>query len=145
MKHTAAYTPTASDLMGRKIAAQLDQASNQLSYDISERLRAARMRAVAACRQEALQTQTAPQLQNQNGVLVATPRFKFWNGLASLLPLVALVVGLFVIQSFHSNQRAFELAEVDSALLIDDLPPNAYIDSGFLQFLKLQAQDSNEK
>ena len=145
MKHTTAYTPTASDLMGRKIAAQLDLASNQLGHDISERLRAARTRAATTRRQEAFQTQTASQLQNQNGVLAATPRFKFWNSLASFVPLMALVVGLFVIQSFHTDQRAFELAEVDSALLIDDLPPTAYVDSGFLQFLKLQTQDSTEK
>jgi hypothetical protein len=34
------------------------------------------------------------------------------------------------------DNRANELAEVDSALLIDDLPPAAYADPGFLQFLK---------
>jgi hypothetical protein len=34
------------------------------------------------------------------------------------------------------DDRANELAEIDSALLIDDLPPAAYADPGFLQFLK---------
>ena len=139
------HTANTQDEFGLRIAARLNSASLELPHDISERLRAARTRAAAARRQEAFQTQTASQLQNQNGVLAATPRFKFWNSLASFVPLVALVAGLFVIQSFHTDQRAFELAEVDSALLIDDLPPTAFVDSGFLQFLKLQTQDSTEK
>jgi hypothetical protein len=43
------------------------------------------------------------------------------------------------------DDRANELAEVDSALLIDDLPPAAYADPGFLQFLKNPiVSDTNE-
>jgi hypothetical protein len=37
------------------------------------------------------------------------------------------------------------LAEVDSALLIDDLPPAAYADPGFLQFLKNPILTSENK
>jgi hypothetical protein len=47
-----------------------------------------------------------------------------------------LVAGLALIQNIMDDDRANELAEVDSALLIDDLPPSAYADPGFLQFLK---------
>jgi hypothetical protein len=56
--------------------------------------------------------------------------------LASLLPLIALVAGLAIIQNIMDDDRANELAEVDAALLTDDLPPSAYADPGFLQFLK---------
>jgi hypothetical protein len=60
----------------------------------------------------------------------------FWSGLAALLPLVALVAGLVVIQAVQNDDRAAELAEVDAALLTDDLPPSAYADAGFVQYLK---------
>ena len=59
-----------------------------------------------------------------------------WSRLASLIPLIALVAGLALISDFFDDLRANELAEVDSALLVDDLPPAAYADPGFLQFLK---------
>jgi hypothetical protein len=36
---------------------------------------------------------------------------------------------------------AQELAEVDTAILTDELPPNAYTDAGFAQFLKASARD----
>jgi len=42
-----------ADLLARQVAAQLDQGLRDLPHDISERLRAARTRAVAARRQQA--------------------------------------------------------------------------------------------
>jgi len=69
-----------------------------------------------------------------------------WSRLASLLPLIALVAGLALIQNIMDDDRANELAEIDSALLVDDLPPAAYADPGFLQFLKnpIAASESKE-
>jgi hypothetical protein len=63
----------------------------------------------------------------------------WWTRLGAVLPLVALVAGLITISAWQEDQRASELAEVDAALLTDDLPPAAYTDSGFAQFLKLEA------
>ena len=60
-----------------------------------------------------------------------------WSRMASLLPLIALIAGLALIQNILDDNRASELAEVDSAMLSDDLPPTAYADPGFLQFLKM--------
>ena len=40
--------------------------------------------------------------------------------------------------------RANEIAEVDAALLTDDLPPTAYTDPGFVHFLKLSVTENNE-
>ena len=61
----------------------------------------------------------------------------WWGLTGSLVPLVALVVGLMVIDTVQTNNRMLELAEVDSALLVDDLPPAAFSDPGFVQFLKV--------
>jgi hypothetical protein len=62
--------------------------------------------------------------------------WNLWSRLASALPLVTLVVGLVAINVIQNDDRANEVAEVDAALLTDDLPPAAYTDSGFIQFLK---------
>jgi len=45
-------------------------------------------------------------------------------------------VGLLTINSLQKDNFVLELAEVDSALLTDDLPPDAFSDPGFVQFLK---------
>jgi hypothetical protein len=58
-----------------------------------------------------------------------------------LLPLVALLAGLLGIGILQEDQRAQELAEVDTAILTDELPPSAYTDAGFAQFLKAASRD----
>ena len=52
------------------------------------------------------------------------------------MPLLALVLGLIAINVIQNENRANELAEIDAALLTDDLPPAAYTDPAFTQFLK---------
>jgi hypothetical protein len=88
--------------------------------------------------QTRLQTSTA--VVHQNGAALLNfggdEGLNIWSRVASLLPLIALVAGLALIQNIMDEDRANELAEVDSALLVDDLPPAAYADPGFLQFLK---------
>jgi hypothetical protein len=58
------------------------------------------------------------------------------------LPLVALLAGLITVQWFDSEQTVSDLAEIDTALLVDDLPPAAYSDPGFMQFLRQAARES---
>lgn len=128
------------DAIGRRVAQQLDLGTQQLPHDITERLRAARTRAVAARLVAAPQLQIAAGVQVQNGVGIlhmGDEGLTWWSRLASLLPLIALVTGLFCLQQIMDDTRADELAEVDAALLTDDLPPSAYADPGFLQFLKM--------
>jgi hypothetical protein len=122
-----------------RVAARLNASALDLPHDISERLRAARTRAVAArlVSQTRLQTSTGVAVQNGVGMLhFGDEGLNLWSRLAALFPLIALVAGLALIQNIMDDDRANELAEVDSALLIDDLPPAAYADPGFLQFLK---------
>jgi hypothetical protein len=130
---------SSADIFGRRVAVLLDQSNQDLPYNISERLRASRMRAVAARRVSQLQWQTAEEAQLQNGVLnlgFPSKAYAFFSSLVSLIPLVCLAAGLVMLYDFHNDQSALELAEVDSALLVDDLPPQAYTDPGFAHFLK---------
>ena len=120
-----------TDTLGHVIACRLNEATHDLPYEINERLRAARNRAVSA--------RLGTQVSHQGGVGMlrfSDEGLNLWIRMASFLPLVALVAGLALIQNILDDNRASELAEVDSAMLSDDLPPSAYADPGFLQFLK---------
>jgi len=138
------------DEFGLRIAARLNSASLELPHDISERLRAARTRAVAARLKPQTHLQSNTAVVHQNGAALLNfggdEGLNIWSRLASLLPLIALIAGLALIQNIMDNDRANELAEIDSALLVDDLPPAAYADPGFLQFLKnpIAASESKE-
>jgi hypothetical protein len=133
------HTDHLQNQFGLRVAARLDMASQDLPHEISERLRAARTRAVSARLRTQPQSQVRRDVVTQGGVALlhfGDEGLNLWSRLASLIPLIALVAGLALISDFFDDQRANELAEVDSALLIDDLPPAAYADPGFLQFLK---------
>jgi hypothetical protein len=123
----------AEDSFGRLVAARLSEGSRELPHDLGERLRVARAQAVAA-RKQAPQLRTSPAVMQSGHV--ATMGGGWWTRIGSVVPLVALVAGLFAISAMQDEDRASELAEVDSALLTDDLPPAAYTDPGFAQFLK---------
>jgi hypothetical protein len=49
---------------------------------------------------------------------------------------LAAAAGLFTISTWQEEHSAREMADVDAALLTDALPPAAYTDPGFAQFLK---------
>ena len=61
-----------------------------------------------------------------------------WGGLALrvLLPLAVLLGSGAAIYTWQQNQRVAELEEIDSQLLTDDLPIDAYLDRGFQSWLK---------
>ena len=119
---------------GRLVAARLSAGSENMSHDVGERLRVARMQAVARRRQPA---EVRAAVVASNGV--ATLGAVWWTRLGAIVPLIALVAGLITVSVMQEENRTSELAEVDSALLTDDLPPAAYTDPGFAQFLKNDA------
>ena len=131
-------TDILQDRYGLKTASYLAAGAADLPYDISERLRAARVQAVAV--RKIAKVQLAPVLASSRAgatlSMGSDEGFSLWGRIASVLPLIALVVGLLTINSLQSDKFAQDLAEVDSALLTDELPPNAFSDPGFVQFLK---------
>ncbi len=139
MNHkTQLQTEMMQDRYGLRLAAQLNLGISRIPYEVSERLRAARERALALRKRPGLRTSGTVILVG-GGTLALEPGdggLGWMARLASLLTLAALVLGLVTVQSLLDDLRADELAEVDTALLTDDLPPSAYADTGFLQFLK---------
>ena len=129
----------AQDRFGLQVAARLSDATDELPYDISERLRAARTRALSQ-RRIAVQTASSVTRAGAAATLTfGTEHLNWWDRVAAAAPLLALVLGLIAINVIQNDKRANEIAEIDAALLTDDLPPAAYADPGFTQFLKSRA------
>lgn len=125
--------PRAADQFGRAVAMRLSAGAAELPYEVRERLRAARVRALETRRKPA----AAPVVVGRGGAAtLAFGERSLFNRVASVLPLIVLAAGLVLIHTAQSDRRASELAEVDTALLTDDLPPAAYADPGFVQYLK---------
>ena len=126
------------DRFALKTVSYLSASASDLPHDISERLRAARAQAVA--KRKIAKIQTAGSIVNLGGSAAITwgssDGLGWWGRIGSVVPLIALVVGMLTINSIQSDNRTREIAEVDAALLTDDLPPAAFSDPGFLQFLK---------
>lgn len=130
------------DHFGLRIAARLSDAADDLPYDISERLRAARAQALGKRKFTAIQTATSVAVSGGGTLTLGNEHLSWWDRVAAALPLLALVVGLIAINIIQNDNRANELAEIDAALLTDDLPPAAYTDPGFTQFLKLNSRQN---
>ncbi len=131
-------TENRQNQFGLKLVSHLSGAGAELPYEVSERLRAARVRAIAA--RKVASTQSAQEVVTQRGgaaaLLLGDDGRGFWQRLMASVPLVVLVMGLVGIHMAQNEFRAQEVAEIDSALLTDDLPPSAYTDPGFVHFLR---------
>ena len=131
---------------GLRVAAGLTERSNALPHDVSERLRFAREQALARAAQaraaSAVVGATAPGSVQMGSTLALNggPRGAGGNGLwaklGSALPLILLLAGLLLMQQGQVNEQIAAAAEVDTALLSDSLPPAAFSDPGFAEFLR---------
>lgn len=52
-----------------------------------------------------------------------------------LVPALALVIGMVGIYQYEQQERIADLAEIDAAVLSDELPLDAYLDHGFNAYL----------
>lgn len=135
------HAPKIEERFARQVTHHLDEISQNLPNDIGERLKAARVQAIAKHRRVQVALEGKLAVSNGSLVLPGAQDGGLWNRLASFLPLIGLVLGLWVIDGMQDQQRASELAEVDSELLADDLPLSAYTDPGFLHFLRNNRRD----
>ena len=126
-----------SSVVGRRVARALTARTDLVSPDVSERLRVARRQALemARVRRLALQPVSTPSTMSSGGGSLAAGG-GWWGRLGTLLPALALVLGLMGIQVWHEQTLIHAAAEIDLALLADDIPPDAYADQGFIEFLR---------
>ena len=122
---------------GVRVASMLGERAQATAPDITERLRFAREQALLRG-QAARRAATAPAavVVGRGGSATLASHLGWWVKLGSAMPLALLVVGLMGIAHVHDRNQIAAVAEVDAALLADDLPPAAYTDPGFAEYLK---------
>jgi len=67
--------------------------------------------------------------------------FSWLARMGLLVPLIVLVVGLTSIYQYEQQRRISETAEMDAAVLADELPLSAYLDHGFNAYLASHGDD----
>ena len=120
------------------VAAALTRRSQALPHDLSERLRFARKQAGSRARLANAKTAGGTALAGVSaggsGVLAGFQ--PWWQRVASVLPLLMLVAGMLMAERWSVREHILAAAEIDAQLLSDALPPSAYSDPGFGEYLR---------
>jgi hypothetical protein len=129
---------------GLRVAAHLSEHAAALPADIGERLRVAREQAVERARtghHAVGRLSAAPTVTGNGGGSLTLGSGDGEGGFLSVLarwvPIALLVAGLIGIQDLQQRFVASATAEIDGDILADDLPPAAYGDPGFAEYLKM--------
>jgi len=118
--------------LAKKIVQHLDYGAGQLEPTVSGRLLAARQTALSQYREQPV-TVAGLAWAGRAAAHFAEHRYASARHLAAISLLVVALVG---IAYWQSNGVTNELADIDTGLLTDDLPINAYLDKGFDSWLK---------
>lgn len=124
-----------------RIRRTLDESASQLPPGTAERLASARQLAMSRKKAEAHALQPAYALAGAPGLSIVglSPHRRapgLFQRLGLLWPMLALVIGLMAIGYWERQQRIADLADIDAAVLSDELPLSAYLDHGFDVYLK---------
>lgn len=139
-------SPYELERIGMATRALLSESIRQLPSHVTDRLYQARLAALTARKLEAVPLVT--RITNSNLGLAHGGQFSdsrsAWNTLGWIAPFIVLIFGLIAIADWQQESRINDIAAVDVALLSDDVPPDAYMDGGFLAFLKLSSHAKSE-
>ncbi len=124
------------DELAHKLGLALDQGTEKLDRRTRDRLRAARQHALNRQKVAIAGLSLAGLGHFASEVLLPQAR--------TLAMLATLVLGVIGTYYWNNFQQAAENAEVDSALLADDLPINAYLDHGFRAWLEHSSQSQRQ-
>lgn len=119
-----------------RLAAGLSERADALPHDISERLRFSRERAIQRRRTVQAAGAAAPVGVSRAGAATLGRLGGVWLQFASWAPLALLLAGLLFIEQWSDHEQVLAAAEIDAVLLADDLPPAAWADPGFREYMK---------
>lgn len=128
MNKTNNLAATAELRVAYQIKRHLNSSLDEIGADKLERLRAAREQALAKQKRG-----TSLALAGGGGFSFAGFGFGL---IPQVVPLLVLLVGLLSMSYWHQNRYSEELADIDTQVLVDELPPSAYVDRGFDSWLK---------
>ncbi len=127
-----------------KIRHALNENLDNLPASTTDRLAAAR--ALALSRKKA-DAQAPVRGQEKRPLFDVRSLFSMqWVARAAVVaPLLAMVAGMVGVYHVEREQRVAELADLDAAVLSDDLPLTAYTDHGFNAYLAQQQQQAPQR
>lgn len=120
-----------------KVRHALNEQLDHLPASTTERLAQARQQALARKKPDSPLRVAGRQLAGASGGMLS---FSWLGRMGVAVPLVALVLGLGVVIEYKEQQRMAEIAELDAAVLSDELPLTAYLDEGFNAYLAQRGQ-----
>jgi len=120
-----------------KVRHALNEHLDHLPPSTADRLTSARKLAVSRKKAHAPVRVAQTQLAGNIGAFFTSSML---GRMGVIVPLLALVVGLAGIYEYEEQQRIAELAELDAAVLSDELPLTAYLDQGFNAYLAQRGQ-----
>jgi hypothetical protein len=118
----------------QKIRLALEQGASNLDLTITTRLARARNNALAHQKHAAAELSLAGIGASMGDILPHRARM--------LIAIAALTLGVVGTYYWNTFEQADENVEIDSALLADDLPIDAYTDHGFRAWLEHSSQSS---
>ncbi|MCX7156974.1 MAG: DUF3619 family protein [Rhodocyclales bacterium] len=121
---------------GYKARQILNQGLDVLDREVAGRLHQAR--------QAALSSQRVPVRGLRLAGIGQNVELAFFSNARSLLAVIALTIGATGTYYWNAFEQVQEYEEIDSALLVDELPPSAYLDRGFHAWLE-RASDSSSQ
>ncbi|MBS1173078.1 MAG: uncharacterized protein H6R12_1908 [Proteobacteria bacterium] len=127
---------------GYRIRQALNEGLDSLDYRTTYRLQQARQAALARHHADG-QTERlwAPAYQTAGGPPVEDEPVNWLRRLGLAAPLLALIIGIVGIYDYQESRRISELADMDFAVLLDDVPLETYADKGFGALLKAPNED----
>jgi Protein of unknown function (DUF3619) len=125
-----------------KIRHALNENLDKLPASTTDRLAAARALALSRKKAEApVRGQAKRSLFDVRSLL----SMQWVTRAAVAAPLLAMVAGMVGVYHVEREQRVAELADLDAAVLSDDLPLTAYTDHGFNAYLAQQQQQAPQR
>lgn len=115
---------------GYRVRQLLNHSLNDIPPTASRRLEAARHLALSKQKQTVHQTAL---VHAGNWSISSSSNIPY---LKQILAITALLLGMWISFYLDSMNYVSALEEVDSALLADDLPPEAFMDNDFFEWLK---------
>ena len=121
---------------GYKARQILNQGLDVLDREVAGRLHQAR--------QVALNSQRMPVRGLRLAVIGHNVELAFFSNARNLLAVMALTLGATGTYYWNAFEQVQEYEEIDSALLVDELPPSAYLDRGFHAWLERPSDSSSQ-
>jgi hypothetical protein len=122
-----------------KVRHALNEKLDNLPASTTERLASARKNAVSRKKAHSAVRVSQRALAGHAGNFFSE-HFSWFNRVGVAVPLLVLVAGLAGIYQYEEQRRIAEIAELDAAVLADELPLTAYLDTGFNAYLAQRGQ-----